>query len=76
MLRNFVIKFKCLSLLQPTSRRQLAVAAAGLAVATDDGTIGKLRIIVIRLFNIRPGGGGIWIESKSIMKILKSDNTP
>ena len=47
ILKIFVIQFKNLFLLQPTSRRQLAVAAAGLAVATDDGTIGKL-IIMLR----------------------------
>ena len=28
--------------LQPNSRGRMAAAAAGLAVATDDGTIGKL----------------------------------
>ena len=44
------IKFKTLShlpisilySLQPNSRGRMAAAAAGLAVATDDGTIGKL----------------------------------
>ena len=29
--------------LQPNSSRRMAAAAAGLAVATDDGTIGKLK---------------------------------